>query len=779
MSTIQQLNSYKTALNFSIVDGLLANPIEFLEALDYISHFPEGKNVLRSVPFQVRETIEIKIQKALPLDEGEIEVLQTLQSSLIKTFEAIVELKQEGIDPEKKQNALEANTSEAIRELSVKPDSKTLVHESWKQTTEEIVALYIRSSKLSISKDQEKQLITAVRQLQHFSTTEQVFSYLDNKLKSQPVVVSYERSYNEQDKEKFQRLLVDANNDLAVFQATADVLDLYSQDAPPILDKQAGAGPFPDPLQYARAQKILNRSPYLRSAPLERKRLALQAVNAANLSQTTLPDSLTRNDAEISQLTLKSVLEQKLGPLNEDQLKKLVDVQNPEAVNKGIKAVLFIDAMATLQENKTTELARLFFESNSFDQFQKYLKSQGVDKNNASFLGITQELFSALTTASIVPQTNTFIPYAMGMYLLGSKTKKGSLIDQLLASRLLSQDSEQQLPLLEAAMHFVFASGHIKNPEEHIYVPTQFVLHFLDQPFFQAVAGKFFLFGEWKAPSVSLQEKQKFIRAATWEVNKIGADALSIVGQKTRGAIGSFNVFGFLRRILGRNTANVAVVATKTAISPVVLVVIAIVGVLAALIILPMISSTQYLQQVSFGESIQTGGGGGTNFNNFVCEADDPSCQPCDPTTESCSWPVNNGCITNGPGPQHNTSPGGTAIDINARFGTAVTATHDGVVVGFKFTDPENKFSSTPDYGNYVKIRGVRSGKTFFTIYSHLRPIDPIGMYNGLTISSGEVLGFVDNTGYSFGTHLHYEVIGLPLEALFPFPSTRGTCVNR
>lgn len=84
-----------------------------------------------------------------------------------------------------------------------------------------------------------------------------------------------------------------------------------------------------------------------------------------------------------------------------------------------------------------------------------------------------------------------------------------------------------------------------------------------------------------------------------------------------------------------------------------------------------------------------------------------------------------------------------TGIDISAAKGTPVYATADGVVTR------ENPGSG---YGIVVVIN---HGYSYKTLYAHLskKAVKP-----GQKVKRGDVIGYVGNTGLSFGPHLHYEV---------------------
>lgn len=85
-----------------------------------------------------------------------------------------------------------------------------------------------------------------------------------------------------------------------------------------------------------------------------------------------------------------------------------------------------------------------------------------------------------------------------------------------------------------------------------------------------------------------------------------------------------------------------------------------------------------------------------------------------------------------------------TGIDIAAPRGTPVYATADGVV---------SREAPGSGYGISVVIK---HGYSYKTIYAHLskRAVKP-----GEKVKRGQVIGYVGNTGLSFGSHLHYEVL--------------------
>lgn len=85
-------------------------------------------------------------------------------------------------------------------------------------------------------------------------------------------------------------------------------------------------------------------------------------------------------------------------------------------------------------------------------------------------------------------------------------------------------------------------------------------------------------------------------------------------------------------------------------------------------------------------------------------------------------------------------------VDFDANMGDAVKTTGNGVVI----TAGRNGESG---YGIQVE---VDHGFGYVTKYAHL---SRVAVKPGQEVRRGEVVGYVGNTGYSTGPHLHYEVI--------------------
>lgn len=80
--------------------------------------------------------------------------------------------------------------------------------------------------------------------------------------------------------------------------------------------------------------------------------------------------------------------------------------------------------------------------------------------------------------------------------------------------------------------------------------------------------------------------------------------------------------------------------------------------------------------------------------------------------------------------------------------GEPVYAAADGVVYS------TNDYDGTgQSWGNFVKLS---HGDNWYTLYAHL--MNGLCVKNGQQVKQGDLLGYMGNTGYSYGTHLHYEV---------------------
>ena len=82
-------------------------------------------------------------------------------------------------------------------------------------------------------------------------------------------------------------------------------------------------------------------------------------------------------------------------------------------------------------------------------------------------------------------------------------------------------------------------------------------------------------------------------------------------------------------------------------------------------------------------------------------------------------------------------------IDIASDYGTPIVATADGVVVHGGW------------YGGYGKMVQIDHGYGIVTIYGHN---SEIVVNVGDKVKKGEVIAYMGSTGYSTGTHCHYEI---------------------
>lgn len=131
-----------------------------------------------------------------------------------------------------------------------------------------------------------------------------------------------------------------------------------------------------------------------------------------------------------------------------------------------------------------------------------------------------------------------------------------------------------------------------------------------------------------------------------------------------------------------------------------------------------------------------------------ITEASSSVPLPAGPTAGGVSssgliWPVE-GVITSGFGPRWGSFHPG--IDIGASEGTPIIAAASGTVVLMQSE------SESGGYGNYTCID---HGGGLSTCYAHQTEFVTS---LGASVSQGEVIGYVGNTGFSTGPHLHFEV---------------------
>ena len=121
---------------------------------------------------------------------------------------------------------------------------------------------------------------------------------------------------------------------------------------------------------------------------------------------------------------------------------------------------------------------------------------------------------------------------------------------------------------------------------------------------------------------------------------------------------------------------------------------------------------------------------------------------PVRPGASGLVWPVN-GPLTSPFGMRWGRLHAG--VDISAPTGTPIRAAASGRVVLLGWTG---------GYGNYTC---VQHGSGLSTCYAHQVRY---GTSMGASVSQGQVIGYVGNTGNSFGAHLHFEtrINGTPVD---------------
>lgn len=106
-------------------------------------------------------------------------------------------------------------------------------------------------------------------------------------------------------------------------------------------------------------------------------------------------------------------------------------------------------------------------------------------------------------------------------------------------------------------------------------------------------------------------------------------------------------------------------------------------------------------------------------------------------------WPVD-GVLSSTFGPRWGSVHEG--IDISAPGGTPIKAAASGTVI---------LMQSEAESGGYGNFTCIDHGGGLSTCYAHQ---SEFGTTSGAIVNQGDVIGYVGNTGHSFGDHLHFEV---------------------
>jgi murein DD-endopeptidase MepM/ murein hydrolase activator NlpD len=87
-----------------------------------------------------------------------------------------------------------------------------------------------------------------------------------------------------------------------------------------------------------------------------------------------------------------------------------------------------------------------------------------------------------------------------------------------------------------------------------------------------------------------------------------------------------------------------------------------------------------------------------------------------------------------------------TGVDWAAPIGTPILASGTGII---------EEVGPKGQYGNYIRIRHANG---YQTAYGHMSRF-AAGINVGTKVRQGQVIGYVGNTGFSTGPHVHYEVL--------------------
>lgn len=102
---------------------------------------------------------------------------------------------------------------------------------------------------------------------------------------------------------------------------------------------------------------------------------------------------------------------------------------------------------------------------------------------------------------------------------------------------------------------------------------------------------------------------------------------------------------------------------------------------------------------------------------------------------------------------------------VNKNYTLGYICSHsDGIVIETR--DGLGNMKGSNSYGNYVK---VKHDNGYCTLYAHLEK-GTLAVANGQRVAKGQRLGFMGNSGNSYGAHLHFEVRNESDQRIDPTP---------
>lgn len=97
------------------------------------------------------------------------------------------------------------------------------------------------------------------------------------------------------------------------------------------------------------------------------------------------------------------------------------------------------------------------------------------------------------------------------------------------------------------------------------------------------------------------------------------------------------------------------------------------------------------------------------------------------------------------------------AWDIASPNQTPIYAVCDGVVDEISFPYADNVIDKSGGAGNYITLKCEVDELTYKVLYGHLYPKSSM-LIKGNRVTAGQVIATVGTTGYSTGSHLHFQV---------------------